>query len=343
MKSKLISAFKVAFFLSLGIGLIFLFTRQFGEEEKQEIINAITHADYSWIILSMVFGTLAHISRAMRWKQLLEPMGHNPSTRNTFFAVMVMYFANLAIPRLGEVSRCAILRRYEKVPMEKSFGTVVAERAIDLVVLGLIFLFTLAIQWDMVMDGFKAIQGLGAKNEADAEKSNWFLPTLAIVGLSVGGILFLFRKNARIQLIYSKVLSLIMGFVSGLKSAFKVKKPLTFLAHSIFIWLMYFVMVYICFFSIPQTSELPWLSGFTILIFGSLGIILVPGGIGIYPLIVAKVLFLYGVEEIYGYGFGWIVWIGQTALLLFWGILSLILLPVFNRKKPIDAEIFTPQ
>lgn len=341
MKAKILTAVKVVFFLSIGIALIFLFTQQFGETEKQEIWDAVVNAKYSWILFSMVLGTASHLSRAMRWKQLLEPVGHNPSTRNTFFAIMVMYFANLAVPRLGEVSRCAILKRYENVPMEKAFGTVVAERAIDLIVLGFIFLFTLLFQWDLVMEGFETLKTIGGSE--NPEEKSMLLPIIAGIGLLGAALLFLLRKNKHIQKIYNKVVALALGFADGIKAAFQVKKPMVFVLHSLFIWLMYFSMVYVCYFAMPETANLPIASGFTILIFGSVGIILVPGGIGIYPLIVAKVLLLYGVAEIYGYSFGWIIWIGQTAMLLAWGLISLILLPIFNKKSDRDAKIAAQQ
>lgn len=337
MKGKILSAVKVIFFLSLGFALIFLFAGKLTEKEKEEIWQAIVHADYTWVFISMIFGTLAHISRALRWKQLLQPLGYNPSTRNTFFAVMIMYFANLAVPRLGEVTRCAILRRYEKIPLEKSFGTVVAERAIDLVLLGVLFLITLVVQWDMVMEGFASLEAIGNPNQE--EGSSLFLPVAGVIILIGLGLLFLFRKNAKILLIYKKVLDLILGFVSGLKAALQVKKPLTFFAHSIFIYIMYIMMVYICFFAMPQTAGLSFSSCLVLLIFGSVGIILVPGGIGIYPLIVAKVLIMYNVAEVDGYAFGWVVWLGQTLLLVILGLVSLAVLPYFNRKPkaPIAA------
>lgn len=332
MKQKLFTGLKVAFFLSIGIALIWLFTSQLGEKEKEEILQAVKSADYSWILISMVMGTLAHISRALRWKQLMEPLGYNPSTRNTFFAVMVMYFANLAIPRLGEVTRCAILKRYEGVPVEKSFGTVVAERAMDLVFLGLVFLLALGLQLDIVVQGFEELQIMGNANGGSEEKS-LLLPILVGCAVLGGVVLFLLRKHPKIQGVYNKILELALGFISGIHAAIKVKRPLVFLLHTAFIWIMYFMMVYICFFAIPQTSEVPMAAGLTILVFGSVGIILVPGGIGIYPLIVAKILTLYFVEESYGYAFGWIVWLGQTLLLLVWGVISLALLPVFNKGK----------
>ena len=336
MKRQLITGFKVLFFLSIGIGLIWLFMSQLTPSEKEEIWQSLQSADYNWILLSMIFGTLAHLSRAMRWKQLLEPMGHHPSLRNTFLAVMIMYFANLAVPRLGEVTRCAILRRYEKVPMEKSFGTVVAERAIDLVFLGIVFLLTLIGQMDLILEGFNQLQSINADPAEASSGPSWILITLVAGALTVAGILLLFRKHERIRSIYTRVFEMITGFLHGLRAAFRVKKPLVFIGHSFFIWIMYFLMVYVCFQAMGATEHLSWGAGAAILVFGSFGIILVPGGIGIYPLIVAKILLLYQVKEVDGYAFGWIVWIGQTALLIAWGIASFLFLPIFNKKKAAD-------
>jgi uncharacterized membrane protein YbhN (UPF0104 family) len=328
LKSSILKVLKILVFVAFGIGLIFLFIDKLSEEDKAEILSAIKNANYSWVVLSMVLGTLSHLSRALRWRQLLDAIGYNTRVLTTFFAIMIMYFANLAVPRLGEVSRCAILKRYENIPIEKSFGTVIAERALDLVFLGLTFAITCLLQFDKILEGLDAINVL---KPAEGE-SNYTLPILAGIALVAALVLFALRKHPALQKIYIKIKSLILGFYQGLKSAFKVKNPWVFLAHSVFIWFMYLAMVWISFPAVTELKELGILAGLSCLVFGSVGIILVPGGIGIYPLIIAQILMLYGIDQIYGYAFGWVLWIGQTALLLFWGLLSVILLPILVKK-----------
>lgn len=338
MKNSIFKVLKILVFVSIGVALIFLFIGKLSDEEKDEIMTAITGANYTWIALSMVLGTLSHLSRALRWRQLLDAIGYQTRVLTTFFAIMIMYFANLAVPRLGEVSRCAILKRYENIPIEKSFGTVIAERALDLVFLGITFALTCILQFDKILEGLNAINILKPANGG----TNYTLPIIAAIGLLAALTLFLLRKKPALQKLYDKVFNLVLGFYEGLKSAFKVKKPWLFIAHSFFIWLMYFAMVWVSFPAITELSELGTLAGLSCLVFGSVGIILVPGGIGIYPLIIAEILLLYGIDQVYGYAFGWVLWIGQTALLLFWGLLSVILLPILVKKVDSNATA-TPQ
>ena len=315
-----------------------MFLDKLSQQEKDEILTSISGANYSWILYSMILGTLSHISRAMRWRQLMSAIGYHARGLSTFFAVMIMYFANLAVPRLGEVSRCAILKQYDNIPVEKSFGTVVAERAIDLVMLGITFALTCLLQYDKILEAFAALEIL--KGDETVESS--YLKYIILgSGLFVLALLFILRKHPVITKVYNKVKELILGFVDGLKSAFKVKNPLLFIGHSIFIWVMYFAMVWISFPAMEELSGLGFLAGLSCLVFGSVGIVLVPGGIGLYPLIIAKILVLYGIQETSGYAFGWVLWIGQTALLVVWGILSLTLLPVLVKK--VDKNDSTEQ
>lgn len=328
MKSSILKVLKILVFVAFGIGLIFLFIDKLSEEDKAEILTAIKSANYRWIVLSMVLGTLSHLSRALRWRQLLDAIGYQTRVLTTFFAIMIMYFANLAVPRLGEVSRCAILKRYENIPIEKSFGTVIAERALDLVFLGITFAITCLLQFDKILEGLEAINVLKPSDGG----ANYTLPIIAGIGFVGALTLYLLRNHSAIQKIYLKIKNLALGFYQGLKSAFKVKNPWLFIAHSVFIWLMYLAMVWVSFPAVTELKELGILAGLSCLVFGSVGIILVPGGIGIYPLIIAQILMLYGIDQIYGYAFGWVLWIGQTALLLFWGLLSVILLPILVKK-----------
>lgn len=338
MKKQLFKGLKILIFVGIGIALIFLFIGKLSDEDKTKIVDAIKGANYSWILLSMLLGTLSHLSRALRWKQLLEAIGYKTRVLTTFFAIMIMYFANLAIPRLGEVTRCAILKRYENIPLEKSFGTVVGERALDLVFLGLTFALTCLLQFDKILAGLDAINIL-KPTEGETSYTKYIVGAILLIGAIT---LFLLRKKPFFQNIYIKIKGLLLGFYEGLKSAFKVKKPWLFLFHSAFIWVMYFGMVYISFPAITDLQELGVLAALSCLVFGSVGIILVPGGLGIYPVIIAAILALYGIDELSGYAFGWVLWIGQTALLIFWGLLSLVLLPILVKKaddnKPIAPE-----
>jgi uncharacterized protein (TIRG00374 family) len=291
-------------------------------------------ANFWWIGVSVFIGILSHISRAIRWKILIEPMGYNPRTRNTFLAVMIGYFANMALPRLGEVTRCGILARYEKIPLQKTFGTVVTERGLDLFMLVLAFIINFFIHIDKI-DFFKEStiyqKFLESYNQLENPGMIYWLGAMVI-----GFIIFLvirFRRKISHTRFYLKIREIILGFFEGLRSLLKIKDPYWFIFHSLFIWIAYLTMTWIVFFSLPSTSNLGLDAGLSVLVFGSIGIIIIQGGLGIYPWIVAQILSIFLIPETKGYAMGWLLWTGQTLMIVIAGIVSMILLPVINQKK----------
>jgi uncharacterized protein (TIRG00374 family) len=291
-------------------------------------------ANFWWIGVSVFIGILSHISRAIRWKILIEPMGYNPRTRNTFLAVMIGYFANMALPRLGEVTRCGILARYEKIPLQKTFGTVVTERGLDLFMLVLAFIINFFIHIDKI-DFFKEStiyqKFIESYNQLENPGMIYWLGAMVI-----GFIIFLvirFRHKISHTRFYLKIREIILGFFEGLRSLLKIKDPYWFIFHSLFIWIAYLTMTWIVFFSLPSTSNLGLDAGLSVLVFGSIGIIIIQGGLGIYPWIVAQILSIFLIPETKGYAMGWLLWTGQTLMIVIAGIVSMILLPVINQKK----------
>jgi hypothetical protein len=304
------------------------------DDEKKEIYQTFVSANYIWIFVSILVGISSHIIRALRWKLLLNPMGYNPGLKNTFFAVMIGYFANLALPRLGEVTRCGILARYEKIPLQKSFGTVVTERAIDLISLLLAFLVTFSLhlnKFNLFKDSniFKNV-----KTQYDQLENPSVIYYIAIAAIVlIAFILYRLRHKISHTRIYQKIREIIFGFFEGLKSLMKIKKPLLFIIHSVLIWVMYLIMTWVVFFSLEETSHLGLDVGLAVLVLGSIGIILVQGGIGIYPWIVAETLVIFAIPETKGYAIGWLSWTGQTLMVILAGLLSMVLLPIVNNTK----------
>ncbi|MCU0371149.1 MAG: flippase-like domain-containing protein [Bacteroidales bacterium] len=338
MKKILITVGKLAFFLGLGLFFIWLFVRNLTPEETKEIFDSFRQANYSWILLSLVIGIISHVSRSIRWKILMEPMGYNPRFKNVFFAVFIGYFANLALPRLGEVSRCGVLAKYEKIPFQKAFGTVVTERAIDLITFVLLFFLNLALQFRKV-SGYiseKIVQPLSEKFSSTG--NSHYLLYIAIAGLVIFlVILWFLRKNFSHTLLYRKIKEIILGFIEGIRSLTKIKRPGWFLFHSIFIWVLYYIMTYVVFSCLPETRGLPLTAGFAVFIFATIGVMIVQGGIGIYPAIVAEALVLYNIPETRGYAMGWLLWSGQTTMIVLAGIISMILLPLANKKTDVKT------
>ncbi|MGM0612612.1 MAG: lysylphosphatidylglycerol synthase transmembrane domain-containing protein [Bacteroidota bacterium] len=333
MKKRIFTILKVAFFLSIGFFFIWIFLKQLSPEERQEIILSLRQANYSWVLLSILVGALAHLFRAERWRLLLKPVGYNPGHFNTFLAVMIGYLANLALPRLGEVTRCGILHKYEKIPVNKSFGTVIAERSVDMIFFLLLFFINLWIFWSQLANYVNTYVFDPVSQKITDVSSN--TTQLWIAGISIAAIItigVIVRSFFRHAKFYIKIRDIVKGFIEGLKSVFLLQKTGLFVLYTFLIWLMYFLMVYLCFFSMPETAGLSYGAGLSVLIFGSIGIMIVQGGIGVYPAIVAETLFIYGIAEVKGYALGWITWSAQNVMIVAFGIFSLILLPIINRK-----------
>jgi len=334
LKKNIVSVIKILFFLAIGTFFIWLFLRQLTPGQKREIWDLFITANYSWIILSIFIGILSHVVRAYRWRMLLEPLGYRPKISNTFFAVMIGYLANMALPRLGEVTRCGVLNKYEKIPINKAIGTVIVERSIDLVTFIILFFINFFIFFDklnLYVDE-KVYKPLMEKLNI-SDETTFYLYILIGIFVVFAGLFFLIRKRISHLKIYKKVKELLLGLWNGLWSVTKIKKPFLFVFQSVLIWALYYLMVYVCFFSLSETSHLGFDAALSLLIFGSIGIMLVQGGIGIYPAIIAETLVLYNITNIFGYALGWLTWTAQTLMIVVAGTVSLILLPIYNKRK----------
>ncbi|MFH1160347.1 MAG: lysylphosphatidylglycerol synthase transmembrane domain-containing protein [bacterium] len=324
---------KFVVFLGLGILIIWLSLKVLTATEKQEIIKALKTANYNWVILAIFLGILSHVLRALRWIMFLEPMGYKPHLKNTFYAVMIGYFANLAFPRLGEVTRCGILAKYEKIPFQKSFGTVITERAIDMLMFFGLFLLMVFTQMGTIREYLdetiypKLVARFGA-----IHYSRILLLTGAGILVVLLGFLLLFRKKITSLRIYQKTVSLVQGFWEGLKSLSQVKHAWLFIVYSLLIWTLYFFMLYVCFFCFRETSDLSFGAALSALVLGSVGIMVTPGGIGLYPAIIQETMKLYGTSLVTGLALGWIAWTAQTLMVIVVGGISLLLL-TFNKSR----------
>lgn len=331
-RKNILQILRLLFFLGLGFFFIWLFLRNLSVEEKQDIIGNLKNANYNWILLSIVFGFISNMSRSARWKILMETMGYKPRFYNVFMSVFIAYFANLALPRLGEVSRCLPLAKYEKIPFEKSFGTVVTERAFDMIVFIILFVINVFLQFSRLWGYLeeKVLVPLQEKFTALSSLTN-ILILITIVLLGVAVLFLIFRnKNSKFLV---KVKKTISGFADGLKSILYIKRPWAFILHTLNIWFMYLLMTVVVFRCLPATASLGVDAAFSVLMLGSIGIMVVQGGIGIYPAIVAETLTLYGVFKTTGYAMGWLLWTGQTSMIIIAGLISLVLLPIVNRKN----------
>jgi uncharacterized membrane protein YbhN (UPF0104 family) len=327
MPKMLKTIIKFVCFLAIGLGLIWLVTHNLTEKEREDIVMAFKRANYWLIIPVILVGVASHWYRAVRWKLLMVPLGYKPTTLNTFFAVMVGYLVNLAIPRLGEVTRCGIVARYEKVPADKLVGTMIAERAVDLLLLILIMLVTVLVQIDLVGSFFT--EHVWLPLEQKVGNKSWVILVIAVIviGLILLVIRLLSRSKAGIA-----IKNMARGVWTGFLSINKMEKKGWFIFYSILIWVLYFSMMYLGFMCMDETRYLGVKAALAVLAFGSVGMIATQGGIGAYQLLVQKTLLLYGVAATTGYAFGWIVWIAQTLLVMILGFGSLIALPIYNKN-----------
>ena len=333
MKKKFFTALRLLLFLTIGFLFIWIFLKDLTSAQKKQILESFSLANYWWLILSFFIGFLSHIFRTLRWEMLLHTINYKPQFKNTFLSLMIGYFANLAIPRLGEVTRCSILTKYEKIPFEKSFGTVVAERAFDILTFLILFFVNLLLQYNKI-SGYVHQHIFHPLSEKFTFIGKGYILYFSVVIIIIVSLfLIVFIKKLKKLKFFQKVIQVIRGFWDGLKSLSKVKNPLLFLLYTILIWLMYYLMSYVCFFSLVETSNPGLDAVFSVLIMGTIGIMVVQGGIGIYPVIVAETLTLYGITSIVGFALGWLIWGAQTFILLLAGIISLILLPLLNRNN----------
>lgn len=334
MPKTLKNVIKFICFFGVGVLLIWLFTRNIKADEWDQIKDALKKANYWLLIPTMTIGVASHWFRAVRWKLLMKPLGHQPTTLNTFFAVMVGYLVNLAVPRLGEVTRCGIIAQYEKVPADKLVGTMIAERAVDLVCLILLAVLTVLTQLE-VLGAFvdKMIFQKISDKIAHANGTQLMMGIVVLV-LCIVLFIWLLRRFAKSKVAVT-VKSLIRGIAEGVLSIGKMerKKKVWFIIHSILIWGCYLSQVYIGFFCLPETSHLGMSAALAVLMIGSVGMIVMPGGIGAYQVLVQATLAIYAIPLAIGFAFGWIIWVAQTILVLVLGFGSLVALPIYNKKK----------
>lgn len=321
------------FFLGIGILLIWLAVRNLTQEDKTTISKAFDEADYFWIIFATLLSGFSHLIRAMRWRLLIQPLGFNPKLYNTFFALMVGYMANLALPRLGEVSRCGMLTRYEKIPFTASFGTVIAERAIDLLCMILLFAGTLVFQFDELwsLTNEKILAPLSTKLSGLMQSGLFVWMAVIILAIFAGLIVVLAKKSKGAFL--KKVKELGLGFWDGLKSVKNIKRPYLFILHTVLIWFLYTYVLYLSFNCFKELTGLSFGAALATMLFGSIGIVFVPGGTGAYQALVTETLTsAYKAPFAFAFAFSWLIWSAQFIFLLLAGVISLILLPVLNKE-----------
>ena len=295
-----------------------------------KLLDDFTKVNYFWVVMIVVAFMISNVSRALRWNQLTRSLGYTPKFYNAFHTVMLGYFANLGIPRSGEVLRAASYSRYEKIPLEKVMGTIVVDRALDVICLasliGLAFLLEYDTIWNYLSTSEMVQDRLGV------------LTLLLQIGIGLGVVslvlIYIFRKQIMASALYKKIEQIILGFWDGLKTIAQLDNPWIFLFHTFVIWFMYYIMTYFALISFPPTANLGFVVALVVFVFGGLGIVIpAPGGMGTYHALVIIALSFYTIGEGDGFSLANIAFFSINIFAnIFFGILAVILLPILNRE-----------
>lgn len=319
-KKRLFKILQIILPLFLGVFLIWFSYNKFTPEQIQEIKTYFKQADYRFVLISLLLGLASNLSRARRWNLLIQAMHYRPRFYNSVMAVYITYLMNLFIPRSGEISRAVVLSKYEEIPFDKVMGTVITERLIDALVLLVLILVTLYFQFPLLSEYFTSEIQLGAIYP-------WLLGG-GLLGLLA--LYFIFIANS---ILSQKIRHFLRGLKEGVFSIFYMKKKWAFMAHTLFIWVMYIAMYYVMIFALEQTSQISAAGILCSFVAGGITITLTNSGFGSYPFVIASILVLFNIPETTGTAFGWLVWTTQTLSVIVLGGLSFLLLPVFNKTK----------
>ena len=346
MKQLLGTLLKFLGFLVIGLSILYLVYRQQAKAYQAEcavkkiapadcsliekVVTDFQNANYWWILLVLVLFTISNVSRAIRWQMLLKPLGRTPKLINCFLSVLIGYFANLGIPRMGEVVRGGTLSQYENMGIEKVMGTIVVDRIVDVISILLMTALALIFAFPFIWPFFSEHMNIGQK----LTDARGVLVVLAVLGIGSLYAFWHYRAALVKTSIGQKIVGIVDGFIDGLKTIRSLEKPGWFVFHSINIWVMYYLMTYLCFFAFAPTAHLGPIPGLVVFVFGGWGMVVPsPGGMGTYHFMVQTALSIFGISGEDGFSFANIAFFSiQLGCNVLLGLLALIALPVINRN-----------
>ena len=320
MKQQISKWLSILLPVLLGVYLIYYSYNQFTPEQISEIKGYFKNANYTYIVIAAFIAVLGNASRAYRWKFSLEHMGYTSSFANNFMAVNIGYLLNMSVPRSGEISRALVVKKYNGIPFDKGFGSIVAERIVDMIVLLFFMLLAVFLQFNVakafILDKIPLMKLL-------------LVSVFGIVAFGILLLVYFYSKSKWVLSLKQKV----SGLKEGLFSLIHMKKKWAYFFHTVFIWFSFIAMFYVTIFVFPETSTLSFGAVVTSFVVGSIAIAFTNSGFGSYPFLISKILLFYSISETVGNAFGWIVWTSQMLVLVLLGVLSFLLLPLFNRSK----------
>lgn len=319
--SKLIRALKIGVPLLLAVYLMY---KTFEDPAKRdELFEAIGRMDLIWLFLSILCAWVSHLVRAQRWRYLLIPLGYDTRLWTRYHATMAGYLINMVLPRVGEVSRAAITSKYEKIPFDKTFGSIAAERIVDLVILGAITALTLFTQRAIIWEHVSTM--MEQQDSAESNPYVFWIKVGVVLAVLIG--LYLLGNSLRV-----KILGFLKGLLDGLLSIYHTPYKFRFIADSLLIWGLYLLMFFLPFHCMPETALMGTGAIMAAFVFGSFSVVLTPGGTGTYHFAVGLALSLYGLDLGIGQALGLAIWASQAFMLIVLGALSLLLVPRYNRN-----------
>lgn len=320
LKAHIVRWLSIILPILVGVFLIVYTYYKFTDAQIEQIKTYFKTADYFYIYCAALVAILGNASRAYRWKYSLAHMGYKSSFANNFMAVNIGYVLNLTVPKSGEISRALLVKKYNDIPFDKGFGSIIAERIIDMIVLLLFMIWAVSLQFNLVKHFIL--------NQLPVDQ----LILVSVVGLAASGsalYLYLYTKWNWVQNIRNKI----SGLKEGFMSIIYMKDKWAYFFHTFFIWFSYLATFYLAIFVFPETSHLSMGAVASSFVVGSIAIAFTNSGFGSYPFLIAKILLFYSIAETTGQAFGWIVWISQMMVVVVLGVLSFILMPILNRKK----------
>ena len=340
MNKRIKDILKLVIFLALGVFFVWWSIKDLDNEQRSSILSNAMSAlkGNNWIFLTigLIICFLSVVFRALRSVLMIEPLGHKISKANAYHGVTICYLANLAFPRLGEVLRCTVLQQYEKIPFQKSFGTIVTERIIDMFFLLSLLVGAFFLESDKLLQIFTDNNGYD-KVEAIVSGTGKYIAIGIFLLLAL--LVYVFRKKIASIPILQKIIKIVKGFGEGLLSVRKVRSPLLFIFYSVMIWVCYYFAFYVCIFIFPSLTALgstAFAASLTCLAIGAIGFLVAQGGLGAYPWLISIVLVLYGIKAEEGLAIGWVVWTIETGLYLLAGLVSLVVLAIKKNRDVSD-------
>lgn len=331
MPEGLKKVLKISFPILLGSIIIYLFYNQLDERAVAEFQSHIKNANYFWVFFAVFLTMLSHLSRAHRWQMMMKSLNYDISFSKAFYSLFVNYLVNLGIPRTGEIARCAVLKQYDNIPFDKSFGSLVNERIIDVILLLFVGLMVAIFQHEIFLS-FLDMYVYPIIEEKGLAENYMFYVSIIIILLVIFGLSVWLIKKGKFPL-QEKFTNLFKGVGEGLTSILNLDNPLLFVGHSIFIWLMYWLMTYFIFFAVNGGEAVTIGASFTALFFGTIAFIVVSGGFGAYPVALGLALSFYGIDAIIGNAAGWLLWGAQTVMIVLFGALSFFMLSLNKNKE----------